>query len=65
MGEIDPRIIEFGRRYLERRLPLTQLDHSEEDRRNIVSDLMFFGRYLQWIERPEDHSSPQPKNPGS
>ena len=49
--DIDPRVVTYGVAYLERRLPLTQIDNSPEGRRNVVSDLMFMGRYLKWIEK--------------
>ncbi len=41
---VDERLIEWGIGYLESRLPLTQIDAAEIVR-NVVSDLMFVGKY--------------------
>ncbi len=41
---MDERIIEWGVGYLKRRFPIVQLD-GEETIRNVVSDLMFIGKY--------------------
>ncbi len=46
---MDERIIEWGVGYLKRRFPIVKLD-GEETIRNVVSDLMFIGKYGQHRE---------------
>ncbi len=49
MSTMDDKIIDWGVGYLKRRFPIVQLD-GEETIRNVVSDLMFIGKYGQYRE---------------
>jgi len=49
MSNVNEKIIDWGVGYLKRRFPIVQLD-GEETIRNVVSDLMFVGKYGQHRE---------------